>query len=892
MPLSPETLLAQSGVLTPEAACIWHAIRAGTWALRRRGVRVLTDVDDAKAAWRSLRLLEQALRDAGARAPVLQGLLDATAVLQQALQTTPWSLAEDYVKVFLQGGVGSLTLDGPAGSRAGDPSGCGEGFSFVRDPMYKQRQAGARATGTKEGTQLDKRKLTINQLVEQLMKMGVQQSAVRGLSRWALVQKYKQVVNSRQIAGDMLQGALLDADALEHVSTDLRSAAEKKAAKEAQAAAIQEAQLAALAARDPPQLEEGGLMEGFDDDDQLERDLAVQHANQAGDAEGLSEYAERTQWLKSFNQDAPATASAAGGGGGAAAPAAAAPALNAAEAALPAELRAPPLPVQTVGAPPPPVNGAAPAVSCLSLGPIINDPHEADVVSMVQTLVWHHVQGLHFRNMRTRIMTVSVDDSGKEIVRVTFGRNKWDVRAAWLKQTTGVDLYAVSRRTNLGRKSKYDKAVAEREQAKLAACLRALSELRVPDNADPSRSLSFAAEYKFAVRDTMLRMGASRSVPVCSACRLFGHNSGKCPVFKAQGLGHGTTGSVDVPALAAEFRAAREAEGLAAAEGQEDEDAADDEAEGGEAEHEEVVVPDAVAPPSVFRVFGAHATPPAALSASRTVKAQLAWHLEQLVLAAASADTGRLLRGVPSSVMGEQVYHASLAEDALGAAHIDLCSLRAQVLQGSITDVDSVYAGLAQIQDNMFAAARVDGSLLEHYNAAERMCKSVQGWYEGTVHAVMPLREALERAEEDGRNTDLLFLQDALVQDTMGGSASAYGATPAQAQGQELTGDLDADLDLDLDFGAEDGGVQGGAVGFHDDLGADLAGALAAPSGAQHVQNAADAAAGASAAYAAGIPSLAAADAAAVDSLDEALAADLEASDSDSEDEVLDAGTV
>lgn len=895
VPLSPDTLLAQSSLLSPEAACIWHAIRLGMWALRRRGVRVFTEVEDAKAAWRTLRLLEQALRDTGARAPVLQGLLDATSVLQQVLQTTPWCLAEDYVKVFLQGGVGSLTLDGPQGSRAGDPSGCGEGFSFVRDPMYKQRQAGARNTTTKEGTQLDKRKLTINQLVEQLMKMGVQQAAVRGLSRWSLVQKYKQVVNSRQIAGDMIQGVLLDADALEHVSTDLRSAAEKKAAKEAQAAVIQEAQLAALAAREPPQLEDGGLLDDYDDDGQLERELAVQHANQAGDGEGLSEQAERSQWLKSFNEDTPAPT------GTSAAARTAEPQLNAAEKVLPVELRTPPAPVQPSGGPPPAISGATLQVACAPVGPATNDPHEADVVSMLHTLVWHHVQGLHFRHLRTRIMTVSVDDAGKEIVRVTFGRNKWDVRAAWLKQVTGVDLYAVNRRTNLGRKSKYDKAVAEREQARLAACLRALTELRVPDNADPSRLVSFAAEYKFAVGATQLRLGASRSVPVCSACRLFGHNSGKCPVFRAQAMGHGTAGGLDVQQLSAQFRAQREAEGLAAAaaggEEEEEEEAAEEGAGDEEQEHEAEALLEAVAPPSLFRVFP-HGVAPGALQASRSVKTQLAWHLEQLVLMAAAADSGRMLRGVPPSVMGEQVYHASLAaEDSVGTEHIDLNMLRAQVLNGDVTDVDGVYVALAQIQDNMFAGAKVDGSLLGHYSAAERVTKSLRGAYDEALAMVAPLQEALERAEEDGRNTDLLFVQDTLVRETAGGasaysatagsgaaSGSAYANTPADQQLQgglsgDLEGDLEADLDLDLDL----------------DLDGDMAADLGGPAAGQQ-QAQADAAV-----RAATVPALAAAGAVppvdmgegALDSLDEALAADLACSDSDSsEDEVLAEGQV
>jgi hypothetical protein len=109
---------------------------------------------------------------------------------------------------------------------------------------------------------------------------------------------------------------------------------------------------------------------------------------------------------------------------------------------------------------------------------------------MVHTLVWHHINGLSFAGMATRVMAASVDKAGKEVVRVTFSRNKWNVRAGWLKQTTGIDLFAPSRRTNLGRKSAYDKATAEREQARLAACLRALTDLQVPDHSRGGRPLA------------------------------------------------------------------------------------------------------------------------------------------------------------------------------------------------------------------------------------------------------------------------------------------------------------------------------------------------------------------------------------------------------------------
>lgn len=59
-----------------------------------------------------------------------QDVKKAVSALEHAVQSSPWSLTENYVSAVLEKKVvGSLALVG-----AGDPSGRGRGYSFTKDP--------------------------------------------------------------------------------------------------------------------------------------------------------------------------------------------------------------------------------------------------------------------------------------------------------------------------------------------------------------------------------------------------------------------------------------------------------------------------------------------------------------------------------------------------------------------------------------------------------------------------------------------------------------------------------------------------------------------------------------------------------------------------------------
>lgn len=61
---------------------------------------------------------------------LLQDVKKAISAVEHAVQSSPWSLTENYVSAVLEKKVaGSLALVG-----AGDPSGRGRGYSFTKDP--------------------------------------------------------------------------------------------------------------------------------------------------------------------------------------------------------------------------------------------------------------------------------------------------------------------------------------------------------------------------------------------------------------------------------------------------------------------------------------------------------------------------------------------------------------------------------------------------------------------------------------------------------------------------------------------------------------------------------------------------------------------------------------
>ncbi|OQS03517.1 microtubule-associated protein, partial [Thraustotheca clavata] len=108
------------------------------------------------------------------------------------LELAPWTWTNNYVECHLQGkGSGMLQLGGD-----GDPSACGDGFSFIRAPQTrakkKEGDEGAandeaevqKAVAAVTGTTADLRKLKMKEAGDVLMKLGMDEHDIKKLRRW------------------------------------------------------------------------------------------------------------------------------------------------------------------------------------------------------------------------------------------------------------------------------------------------------------------------------------------------------------------------------------------------------------------------------------------------------------------------------------------------------------------------------------------------------------------------------------------------------------------------------------------------------------------------------------------------------------------------------------
>lgn len=97
----------------------------------------------------------------------------------------PWHLTGEYIDVHRKGeGTGMMKLTG-----LGDPSGRGEGFSFIREVDSKPNKSFGNAALNAQvkkitGTEDDLRKLTMKQMAALLRSYGMAQKQIDTLKRW------------------------------------------------------------------------------------------------------------------------------------------------------------------------------------------------------------------------------------------------------------------------------------------------------------------------------------------------------------------------------------------------------------------------------------------------------------------------------------------------------------------------------------------------------------------------------------------------------------------------------------------------------------------------------------------------------------------------------------
>jgi Protein of unknown function (DUF3591) len=106
--------------------------------------------------------------------------------IYEELQLTPWNLTGEYLDVHKKGeGTGMMKLTG-----LGDPSGLGEGYSFIREADAKpSKSVGPAVVNGPDlkkitGTEDDLRKLTMKQMAALLRSYGMAQKQIDTLKRW------------------------------------------------------------------------------------------------------------------------------------------------------------------------------------------------------------------------------------------------------------------------------------------------------------------------------------------------------------------------------------------------------------------------------------------------------------------------------------------------------------------------------------------------------------------------------------------------------------------------------------------------------------------------------------------------------------------------------------
>lgn len=151
----------------------------------------------------SMLAAEQRLKDAGYGekslfAPEDDNEEDTQSKIEDEVKTAPWNTTRAYISAVK--GKCLLDLNGPA-----DPTGCGEGFSYVKVPNKPQpKEEGKEQTPQKKtvtGTDADLRKLSLKDAKQLLRKFQVPDSEIKKLSRWEVIDVVRTMSTEQAKAG-------------------------------------------------------------------------------------------------------------------------------------------------------------------------------------------------------------------------------------------------------------------------------------------------------------------------------------------------------------------------------------------------------------------------------------------------------------------------------------------------------------------------------------------------------------------------------------------------------------------------------------------------------------------------------------------------------------------
>jgi Protein of unknown function (DUF3591) len=151
-----------------------------------RKVKKLGEMSRTNKTLRPLqvRFYEEASQELEAMSKALRQRHDVSRFIYEELELCPWQLTGEFIDVHKKGeGSGMMKLTG-----LGDPSGIGEGFSFLREADAKPSKnvGGAQTAEMKKitGTEDDLRKLTMKQMGRILKSYGMAQKQIDTLKRW------------------------------------------------------------------------------------------------------------------------------------------------------------------------------------------------------------------------------------------------------------------------------------------------------------------------------------------------------------------------------------------------------------------------------------------------------------------------------------------------------------------------------------------------------------------------------------------------------------------------------------------------------------------------------------------------------------------------------------
>ncbi|XP_059142595.1 transcription initiation factor TFIID subunit 1-like [Physella acuta] len=138
--------------------------------------------------WYSMITAEQRLKDAGYGEKSLfsveeENEEDTQTKIDDEIRAAPWNTTRAYIAAMK--GKCLLQLNGLA-----DPTGCGEGFSYIKVPNKPTTKEEAKETPVKKtvtGTDADLRRLNLQDAKQLLRKFGVHESEIKKLSRWEVI---------------------------------------------------------------------------------------------------------------------------------------------------------------------------------------------------------------------------------------------------------------------------------------------------------------------------------------------------------------------------------------------------------------------------------------------------------------------------------------------------------------------------------------------------------------------------------------------------------------------------------------------------------------------------------------------------------------------------------